>query len=71
MVKRIKYLAYIKENSNSAHIFISYRNIDIIQGRRQSKSLEGAKLNHGSRCPGGRSPLVGVRGRSPLKLTPF
>ena len=47
------------------------------QGRRQGKSLEGAKLPRGSRGQRplagvqGRSPLVGVRGQTPLKLTPF
>ena len=38
------------------------------QGRRQGKSIGGAKEPRGSR---GQSPLVGVRGRSPLKLKPF
>ena len=35
----------------------------IKQGRRQGKSLEGAKLPRGSR---GQRPLVGVQGVEPL-----
>ena len=52
--------------------------ITMPQGRRQGKSLEGAKLPWESpegsapwRKSRGRSPLVGVMGRSPLKLTHF
>ena len=37
--------------------------MDVMQGWRQGKSLEGAKLPRGSR---GQRPLVGVQGAEPL-----
>ena len=53
--------------SNKSRLFI-FNYVIFHQGRRQGKLLGGAKVTRGSR---GQSPLVGVRGRSPLKLTLF
>ena len=38
---------------------------NVYQGRRQGKSLEGAKLPRGSRGPGGGAPWWGSGGEAP------
>ena len=51
-----------RRNTNVVHLLGS-KFWDFTQGRRQGKSLEGAKLPRGSR---GQCPLVGVQGAEPL-----